>query len=708
MTPATVKLPALRDELELLPGPVLPDGQPSWTLHDPARNLFFRIDWLTFETLRHWGLGAPEPIADAVAAQTPLQLTAQDVESVLQFLVAHQLVRPQGLDAAAKLAQRRQQMQGGVWQWLLHHYLFFRIPLVRPDAWLTRWQRVAGLLTTRVFLGMTFAALLFGVVQVLRQWDAFTVQLVDTFSLQGLAAYAVAIIIVKVLHELGHAFTAKRLGCRVPTMGIAFVVLWPMAYTDTNETWRLTNSRDRLAVASAGIATELVIAVWATLAWSVLPDGSMRSAAFVLATTSWIATLAINASPFMRFDGYFILSDVLDMPNLHERSFALARWRLREWLFALGEPRPEILSERHERAMIAFAWMTWIYRLVLFIGIALLVYHLFFKLLGIVLFAVEIAWFILRPIRSELQAWGHRRGRILQQGRSALSALLALALVGALFVPWPGRLTASGLLRPEQTWPVHVPAGARLTALNFQDGAVVKAGAVIAQFEVPDLQSKRQAIGARVEQLRWQASSSGFDEQTRQRMLVTQDTLATARAELVSVQTELQSFAPVAPYEGVLRDVDPELRPGQWLARRERLGLLIKTGSPWIVETWLDEETVRRVREGAQARFISDAADRPTVRVKVASIDTDASRVIHRHELAAPAGGHVLVREKKGQLIPEQAVYRVVLSVAADDPIIRDLHQSLRGQLSIHASSEAPAWRYLRQAGAVLVRETGF
>ncbi|MFZ9408418.1 MAG: site-2 protease family protein [Burkholderiaceae bacterium] len=701
-------LPALRDELELLPGPILPDGQPSWTLHDPARNLFFRIDWPTFEVLKRWGLGASDAIALDIAAQTTLQLAAEDVDSIVQFLFTHQLVRPVGADASAKLAHRREQMQHGVWQWLLHHYLFFRIPLVRPDAWLNRWQRAAGLLTTRIFLNMTLAALVIGVVQVLRQWDAFTVQLVDTFSLQGLAAYAVAIIIVKVLHELGHAFTAKRLGCRVPTMGIAFVVLWPMAYTDTNETWRLTNPRDRLAVASAGIATELVIAVWATLAWTVLPDGPLRSAAFVLATTSWIATLAINASPFMRFDGYFILSDLLDMPNLHERSFALARWRLREWLFALGEPRPETLPESQERAMIAFAWMTWIYRLILFIGIALLVYHLFFKLLGIVLFAVEIAWFILRPIRSELQAWDHRRGRILQQGRSAISALMVLALVGALFVPWPGRLTASGLLRPEQTWPVHVPSGARLTALHFQDGAQVKAGDVIARFEVPDLQSKRQALGARVEQLRWQASSSGFDEQTRQRMLVTQDTLATARAELASVQTELQSFAPVAPFEGVLRDIDPELRPGQWLARRERLGLLIKADSPWIVETWLDEDTVRRVREGAEARFTSDAADRPAVRLKVASIDTDASRVIHRHELSAPAGGHLLVREKKGQFIPEQAVYRVVLSVAEDDPTVRDLRQSLRGQISIAAQSEAPAWRYLRQAGSVLVRELGF
>jgi putative peptide zinc metalloprotease protein len=195
-----------------------------------------------------------------------------------------------------------------------------------------------------------------------------------------------------------------------------------MAYTDTNDTWRLTSRWQRLLVASAGILTELVIAAWATLAWAFLPDGALRSAAFVLATTSWVATLAINASPFMRFDGYFILSDFLELPNLHERSFALARWRLREWLFDLGEEKPEHFSRRRETGLILFAWAVWIYRLVVFLGIAVLVYHFFIKIVGIFLFMVEIIWFIALPIRHELQAWAKRWPQIRSRPRSRLSA----------------------------------------------------------------------------------------------------------------------------------------------------------------------------------------------------------------------------------------------------------------------------------------------
>ena len=706
-------LPALREELALLPGPVLPDGQPSWTLHDPARNAFFRIDWPTFEVLRRWGLGDPAAVATDVCRSTTLQLDADDVLGVVHFLTHNLLTRPAGPQSSRKLAERLARTRGSLWTWLLHHYLFIRIPLVRPDAWLGRWQGVVALFYTPWFLGCTVAGLLLGLALVARQWESFSTQLVDTFNLSGLASFAAALVVVKALHELGHAFTAKRLGCQVPTMGVAFVVLWPMAYTDTNDTWRLIDPRQRLQVAAAGIATELLIAAWATLAWGLLPDGPARSVAFVLASTSWIATLAINASPFMRFDGYFMLSDALDMPNLHERSFAFARWKLREALFALGDEPPEQQPPRTRRWMIGFAWATWIYRLVLFLGIALIVYHLFFKLLGVFLFAVEIAWFIWRPLRSELQVWYERRRDIAGRRRSWGSALLLLALISLAFLPWPGRVTASALLRPAETWPVYAPAGARLEQLFYQAGDHVPQGAVIARLHVPDLQTRRAAMEARVDRLRWQAAVSGFDAETRARTLVTEDSLSTARAELASLNTELLNYAPKAPFAGSLHNLDPDLKPGQWLARKERIAVLVQEGSPWIVETWLDEQSVQRISVGDTGLFITDAGTGGAHDLQVASIDQDASRSLPRAELAAHLGGHVLTREKQGQLIPERAIYRVTLTLqpgpdGQESPAQALAGQSWRGQMVIRTRARAPAWRYLRQAAAVLAQEMDF
>jgi putative peptide zinc metalloprotease protein len=706
-TPQASRLPRLREELDLLPGPHLDDGQPSWTLHDPVRHQFFRIDWPTFEILSRWSLDDPLAIAESVSTQTTLQIDPEDVSATARFLVENQLIQPQpGTQSASQFAERLHKMQGSPWKWLLHHYLFFRIPLWRPDAWLGRWQKVADLFYTRAFLLLTLIALALGLYQVARQWDMFAASLVDTFSWSGLASYGLAIVAVKFLHELGHAFTAKRQGCRIPAMGIAFLVLWPVAYTDTNETWRLTGRWQRLRVAAAGIATELVIAAWATLAWALLPDGGLRSAAFVLATTSWIGTLAINASPFMRFDGYFILSDWLDMPNLHQRSFALARWKLREWLFALGEPKPEHLGARREAGLIVFAWFTWIYRLVVFLGIAVLVYHFTIKLVGILLFAVEILWFVLLPIRQELKAWWERREAIRSSRRSRLSLAGLAALLLLTVVPWPSRVTGSAILKPAEVWPVHAPSGARIEALPFREGDAVPREAEIVSLYMPDLQMRRQAIEARVDQLRWQAASAGFDAESRKTLLSQESALTAAQSELASLDTELKTYSPRAPFPGRLRDLDPDLQVGQWVARKERIGLLVRDDGRWQVETWLDEESMQRVGAGDEAVFIADGPEHHVLRLKVVALDRDASRVLPRPELSAQLGGHVITREKSGQFIPERAVYRVVLEPVTTGQEWARL--SWRGEVSIRARWEVPAWRYFRQAAAVLVRELGF
>lgn len=698
-------LPQLREELALLPGPILADGQPSWTLHDPVRNRFFSIDWPTFEILHRWSFDDPAAIVASIGTNTTLQLTGEDVRQVERFLLDNQLLKPAGRNIARQMATRRARQEGSRLKWLLHHYLFFRVPIWRPDAWLERWQTLAGMFYTRTFALLTLLVLTLGLSQVVRQWDGFLASLVDTFSWEGLAAYGVAVLLVKLLHELGHAFTAKRFGCRVPTMGVAFLVLWPMAYTDANEAWRLTNRWQRLKVASAGIVTELVIAAWATLVWALLPDGQLRSAAFVLATTSWVATLAINASPFMRFDGYFILSDWLDMPNLHERSFALARWKLREWLFALGEERPEHFSTRREAWLIAFAWATWIYRLVVFLGIAVLVYHFFIKIVGIFLFLVEIVWFIAMPIRHELQAWQQRWPLIRLRRRSRLSALLLLGLIVVLLLPWPGRVQSSGVLQPAETWPLFASGPAQVESFRHVEGSTIQAGEELIRLAAPGLQIRREGLLARIESLRWQAASAGFDEESRAHLQSSQEELATATAELASLDEELSRYTPKAPFAGRLRDVDPDLHDGQWLADGEPLALLVGPRGN-LVETYLDEAAVKRIQVGDRGLFIADAGDGPALTLRVTNIDADASRVLNTGMLAAQAGGHILTRQRGDQLVPEHGVYRVTLAV--DSPLGSLEGQAWRGRVVVHARWEAPAWYYLRNALAILVREASF
>jgi putative peptide zinc metalloprotease protein len=700
-----VPLPPLREEVALHPGPTAPDGQPTWTLQDPVRNLYFRIDWQTFAILGHWALDDPDAICAAVAAETTLRPDPLDVEAVADFLAKNELLQARHANSARLLAQRHDAIRGTWSRRLLHNYLFFRIPLVNPDAWLDRWAPRVAWLYSAAFVRLTLAALAVGLVLVYRHWAQFSTTLVDTLSWQGLVSYGVAIAVVKLVHELGHAFTAKRFGCKVPAMGVAFLVMWPVAYTDTNEVWKIADARKRLAVAASGVATETVIAIWATLAWALLPDGVPRSIAFVLATVSWFATLAINASPFLRFDGYFIVSDLLDMPNLHARAFALARWDLRERLFDLGEPVPEHFSRKRTLGLILFAWATWLYRLIVFVGIAVLVYHFFIKLAGIFLFLVEVVWFIARPVWTEAKVWHGLWPVLRDKPRARRSAAIAAAVTLLFIIPWPTRLGASGLLRPPETFVVYAPGGAQVVGLPLAEGAQVPAGAPLVLMASPDLTLRWQTATARAAQLRQQAGTAGVDPLQQQNLQVLQQSLVAAQAELANVEAEAAKYVPVAPFAGRLYDIDPELKPGVWVHRQERLMALVKPGA-WQVETYLDDDAVRRVKAGDGARFFADGLEGPSLPLVVTAVDEDATRVLPTGMLATAYGGSVLTREKDRSLVPERAVYRVTLEAQAEPGRLEG--HSWRGHVVIRGSWEAPGLAYLRSALALVWREAGF
>jgi putative peptide zinc metalloprotease protein len=698
-------LPPLREEVALHPGPAAPDGQPTWTLHDPVRNLFFRIDWQTFSILSDWSLDDAQAICDTIAARTTLRPQPEDIQAVAEFLAANELLAARHANSAKMMAERHEALRGSWAKRLLHNYLFFRIPLVNPDAWLGKWAGRVGPLYSMAFFKLTLLALAIGMVLVYRNWGQFSTTLVDTLSWQGLASYGIAIAVVKLLHELGHAFTAKRFGCRVPAMGVAFLVMWPVAYTDTNEVWKIADARKRLAVAASGVATETVIAIWATLAWALLPDGVPKSIAFVLATVSWFTTLAINASPFLRFDGYFIVSDWFDMPNMHARAFALARWDLRERLFDLGEPPPEHFSRKRTLGLILFAWATWIYRLVVFIGIAVLVYHFFIKLAGIFLFIVEVVWFIARPVWSEVKVWRKLWPVLREKPRARRSAWIAGALALLFLVPWPTRLHSSGFLRPPETFAVYAPGGAQITELPWREGAQVPQGAPLVKLASPDLTLRWQVATTRAEKLRQQAATAGVDPLQQQNLQVLQQALTGAEAELANVQAEAARYVPVAPFAGRLYDIDPEARAGVWVRKQEKLMTLVKPGT-WQVETYLDDDAVRRVKAGDGARFFPEGLEGASLALTVTAVDEDASRTLPNGMLATANGGSVLTREKDHAFVPERAVYHVTLE-AQDEPGKLAGH-SWRGHVVIRGSWEAPGLGYLRSALALLWREAGF
>ena len=465
---ASPALPPLRDELVLREAAPDANGAPSWTLFDPLTNRYFAISWPSFEILSRWHLRDPQAVASSVSRDTPLEVVAEDVTQVAEFLSHQHLCM--AFDASERLARMREQANPGWLMWLLKTYLFFRVPLLRPQRLLRVLYPLVAFVFNPLFWWLVGLSGVVGVYLTARKFDVVLATLPQFLSLEGALWLAGTIVFAKLIHEFAHALTAYRYGCHVASMGVAFLVLWPVLYTDTNDVWKLPSVRQRQLVNAAGIAAELALACAALLAWHLLPEGPWRGAAFLLATTTWIMTLAVNLNPFMRFDGYFLMSDALGIKNLHERAFALGRWRLREWLFGLREPAPEALPSGMRNLLVWFAFGVWLYRLILFVGIALLVYHLFFKLLGIILMVLELWWFIARPVVREAREWLSRREQISMNFAVIRTLLVCGALLWLMLTPWRTQVEAPALFHAQRYMVVEIPDGGRLARINVVPG----------------------------------------------------------------------------------------------------------------------------------------------------------------------------------------------------------------------------------------------
>ncbi len=686
-------LPPLREDLRFNETAATRNGEPSWVIQDTLVNRFYRIGWLEFECLLRWGQ-TPRQICAQVSAETALQPEVEQVLQLRQFLHQHQLLR-----IASPKAPAGDKNSWLSWRWWLHHYLFFRLPLLHPQRHLKPLADALSWLFSPITAVLVMLLSVLGIVLVLHQWDTFRSAVVESFSTEGLFSFALALIVAKTLHELGHALVATRQGLRVAHMGIAFVVLWPMLYTDTGESWKLRRSQQRLAIASAGIVTELALAGLATLGWALCDPGPLRNALLYLATTSWVLSLALNASPFMRFDGYFILSDLLDFPNLHERASALARVSLRRTLLGLEEPWPELFPRKQRRLLVAFAITTWCYRLVLFLGIAVAVYLLFFKVLGIFLFMVELSWFIALPVYRELQHWWKQRGQI-ARARLRIWQLLLGVLLLLLAIPWRSQIDGVGVAHAERQLRVYAPYPAELQSIR--PAGPVHAGDNLAVLDDPSISSRLlsseanvRSYEARLTGLLADPSGLGETNATRERMGVQTQEAQAARAEIARLN--LQSG-----FDGLWLDVDPQRQPGQWLSPQEALGVLVDPTN-WQVDAYIQQDQVHRLQIGDPIRFYPDG--QPTVlHGHVLTIGSTRANQLNHRMLASRFGGPVPTTTHGNALVPTDALFQVLIQLDQAPPA---LHET-RGHVKIEGQRRSLLADGATHLAAVLMRESGF
>ena len=698
-------LPELRQDLILLKGPANSEGVPSWNIFDSVRNRYFRIGWSVFQLLSRWSVGSGSKLIEKVNAETTCQLTVKDLDDLLVFLYANSLTVTSASGEGRDYLEQYESTKQHWLTWLVKNYLFIRFPLVKPHGFLKATLPYIDILFSTIFRNLVILLGVTGVYLVAREWDVFVNSFLYFFDAKGIAAYIVGLIFIKILHEFGHAYMSTRYGAKVSTMGVAFLVMFPVLYTDTSNAWRLTSRKKRLKIGFAGMIVELYIACIATFAWAFMPEGIMRSTAFVLATSSWLLSISINLNVFMRFDGYYILSDWWGIENLQKKSFNLGRWKMSEILFGLNRPSPENVSRITQKKLILYAWGTWIYRFFLFLAIALLVYHFFFKLLGVILFVIEIAYFILLPMYKQLCLWWEDRAKIADSKRTYITFSIFGLLLLLGFIPWDDKIKIPALLEASENIIVYAPSSAQVQSIEVKEGQKVKQGELIARLTSPLLNEEINNIRKKINNIELLLSRQAASAEELSNLHVTLSRLGKAKSEYISLNEQLELLEIHAPIDGVIVDIEDSVHEKRWI--NKTIPLFNVINQEHHIKGMILEQDINRIAVNDQAIFYPDNAQIDSINASVIDVGNINVRYIEQPYFNSTYGGDIAVRQDShGNYVPESGVYRITLRINQGNEY--DFNYVLKGTVHIEGDSKSLFTRFGNVVSKVIIRESGF
>lgn len=710
------KLPSLRQDISIMSGGASWTGAPTWVLHDKFRNCFFRIDLLAFEILARWKPITPTKLAANISKELGLEVSKETIVELAEFLFKNTLTEKPADTAENNWSSYYKQavaQQKTILSKVVHSYLFFKIPLTRPQKFIDFcWPHVAPLFTKTAVIIFTLLAIL-GLYLVSRQWQVFTTTFLDFLSPKGLFIYAISLVFIKIIHEMGHAFMAKKYNTHVSVIGVAFVVLMPILYTDTTDATRLSSKKQRLMIDLAGISAELALASICTLLWVFLPDGPLRSVAFTTATLSWVLSLAVNLNPFMRFDGYYILSDIMGLENLQERGFALAKWRMREALFGLNRKAPEVLPKKWQTLIILHAWGTWIYRFFLFLGIALLVYTFFIKLVGILLFIIEIAWFIVLPIMREVKIWWQSKSEVPFSKHNLLKFSVVLALLFLFLFPWSTRIEIPSVLHYSSAASIYAPKSGKITSHKFIAGRNVLKGDVLAILNSPDLENKILLNQKKIKLLQARMARSSADATERSLLLILEQELLAAVKQHEGLLNQKNALIVRAPISGTLENVNTDIEEGIWLNSSKRLAIIKPNEVPNIMGL-VAEENLSLIKNSNIGKFVPDNLEYKTQFLKVVKVANIASASLEQKYLADIFGGKISVlpmsikQQANTGIKLRNAWFPVEMILEVSEKETQKLDHVISGVAIINGEHKSIAASFFNRVASVLIREFGF
>ena len=442
----------------------------------------------------------------------PHRLTLEDLEGFARQLVTSGLVQHESASAGAHLFERRNKQRRMRRLAAITNIMYIKIPVFDPDRILTWLYKYLYWMFTYWFLLLSVSVMLAAAALVTIKFQIFYDKLPayqEFFRFRTLLYMWMALGIVKLIHEFGHGLSCKAFGGEVHEMGFLIMCFSPAMYCNVTDAWTLANKWQRIIISFAGIYVELIIAAISTFVWWYTPHlPVVNNIALCLMVLCSISTFVFNANPLMRFDGYYILADWLEVPNLRERANRYLSRLMQEKCLGIEVPPEPYMAPRRKLLFITYAVVSWIYRWVVTFGI---IYFLWtwlkpYKLeaisamMAIMSVGMMLFWPIFRLVRNIRQ-----RGRLPDMKRNRVIitlCALAVLIVAFFFLPLPvSRISETGLVQVQerQLERVYVSEPGILQALYVADGQFVVKGQDLAELSNPKLDAELVRIDTELE-----------------------------------------------------------------------------------------------------------------------------------------------------------------------------------------------------------------
>lgn len=533
--------------------------------------------------------------------------------------------------------------------------MFMRFPLLDPDAFLVKTLPVVGRFISPAGAVLWLMVVGWALKLVADNFDALKVQAQGVLAPGNLPLLYLGLVIVKTLHEFGHAYFCRKFGGEVHVMGIMLMIFTPVPYMDATSSWGFRSRRQRMLVGAAGMIAELFVAALAAFVWAKTAPGTLHSLAYNMMFVASISTLVFNANPLLRFDGYYLLSDLLEIPNLSQRANGQLKYYCERFLFGVKKAEPATRRRREAAWLVVYGITSGVYRVIVFGGILLFVADQFL-ILGLLMALFCLISWITVPTGKFLHylAGSPKLDRTRPRAIAVSAAMAAGLLLLLAVIPFPSHFRAPGVVQARQRTDVINEAQGRVVGLLARSGSQVAAGQPLLQLDNPELDLDIASTQARLLEVEARLRHAMSEAVANLKPLHRIAEAATNR--LTKLLNDQAALTVRARHDGVWVAPGIEDYVGRWLMRGSHLGLLINPRDFDFIATvkQVDADALfARKIPGAEVRLFGNAGKvLPVAQWKVVP---GGQRTLPSPALGWHAGGEmpVAVEDPQGRTTQE-------------------------------------------------------